>query len=59
MINPSGRVVAVADSRVQECLGYGFKMVETQTEEVKATKTQKKAKQEVIEEEPAQLSDNI
>lgn len=36
MINPSGRVVAVADSRVQECLAYGFKEI-AQVEEIPET----------------------
>ncbi len=55
MMNPSGRVVAVADSRVEECLNYGFKIVE----EVKKTETIKKPKKEkeVIDEEPVIISE--
>lgn len=38
MINPSGRVVAVADSRVDECLEYGFKKIEEVAETPEAIK---------------------
>lgn len=55
MINPSGRVVAVADSRVEECLHYGFKIVE----ELKKPETIKKPKKEkeVIDEDPVIISE--